>query len=100
MGQVQDAVAMGIALGYQLGLAGIIAKIVDNVSFPIGSTVRRIGRVKGRLPIGEFRMLLVKRLEIMNGGIGRDRLRVELFVLKPIEDRRNLLRGIVTDGLR
>ena len=45
-------------------------------------------------------MLLVKRFEIMNGGIGRDRLRIELFILKPIKDGSNLLRGIVTNGLR
>ena len=81
-------------------LLGIVAEIVDNVGFPIGSTMRRIGRVKGRFPIGEFRMLLVKRFEIMNGGIGRDRLRIELFILKPIKDGSNLLRGIVTNGLR
>src|SRR3954452_2569679 len=45
-----------VSLGYQLGLAGIVAEIVDNVGFPIGSTMRGIGRVKGRFPIGEFRM--------------------------------------------
>jgi hypothetical protein len=45
-------------------------------------------------------MLHVKRFEIMNGGIGRDRLRIEFFVLKPIKDWSNLLRGIVTNGLR
>jgi hypothetical protein len=100
MGQVQDAAAMGVALGYQLRLAGIVAEIVDNVGFPVGSTMRGIGRVESRFPIGEFRMLLVKRFEIMNGGIGRDRLRIELFVLKPVKDWSNLLRGIVTNGLR
>jgi hypothetical protein len=62
--------------------------------------MRGIRRVEGRFPIGEFRMLLVKRFEIMNGGIGGDRLRIELFILKPIKDGRNLLRGIVTNGLR
>jgi hypothetical protein len=91
---------MSVALGYQLGLAGVVAEIVDNVGFPIGSTMRGIGWVEGRFPIGEFRMLLVKRFEIMNGGIGGDRLRIELFILKPIKDGRNLLRGIVTNGLR
>ena len=45
MGQVQDAAAMGVALGYQLRLAGIVAEIVDNVGFPVGSTMRGIGRV-------------------------------------------------------
>jgi len=100
MGQVQDAAAMGVALGYQLGLGRIVAEIVDNVSFPIGRAMRRIGRVEGRFPIGEFRMLLVKRPEVMDGGVGRDRLRIELFILKPIKDRRNLLRRIVADGLR
>ena len=37
MGQVQDAAAMGFALGHQLGLGRIIAEIVDNVGFPIGT---------------------------------------------------------------
>ena len=92
---------MGVALGHQLGLGRIVAEIVDNVGFPIGSTMRGIGRVESRFPIGEFRMLLVKRFEIMNGGINErpteDR---ELFILKPIKDGGNLLRGIVTNGLR
>src|SRR5437867_1228375 len=89
--QVQRLPAGRVALADQLGpLDRSVAKLVDDVGFPVGCPIARIGWIERRFLVAVIRILLAQVVELLRRGISRYRLRQERIPELGLEQRRDL----------
>src|SRR5437879_5735902 len=93
-GHVQGSAGRRIALADDLGAVRRLAELVHDVGFPVGGTVAGIGRIERRFLVVVVHEFLAQVVELLVGGVRRNRLRQELVLNLRIEQRAHLLGSV------